>query len=299
MTAIRFVVNPAAGKGKGALAREAIERAMAPTGLPFDVVVTMAPGDAACLARRAADEGVATVVAVGGDGTVHEVANGLLAAGRPAALGIVPTGSGNDFARALGVPPEVAAACPRLAEGKTRWIDVGRVAADGGPPRVFLNGVGVGFTAAVAIEARRFRWLTGLPLYVVALLWALAVRFATPLATVRGDGFERRTRVTFVEACNGKWEGGGFHLAPNGDPGDGLLDVIVLEAVPRLTFLRLLPAFINGTHARSASVETCSSTRLEVELERAVPVQADGETIALAARRVVVELQPSALAVVV
>jgi diacylglycerol kinase (ATP) len=296
---IRFIVNPAAGRGQGALARDAIERAMAPTGQPYDVVVTAERGDATRLARLAADEGVPTVVAVGGDGTAHEVANGLLEAGRPAALGIVPTGSGNDFARALDVPTDVAAACLRLVEGKTRRIDVGRVSVDGGSPRVFLNGVGIGFTAAVAMEARRFPWLRGLPLYVVALFWALAFRFATPLAIVRADGLERRTRVTFVEACNGQWEGGGFHLAPNGDPGDGLLDVIVLEAVPRLAFLRLLPAFINGTHATSTSVETRASRRLEVELERAVPVQADGERIALAARHVVVELQPSALDVVV
>ena len=298
MSTIRFVVNPAAGKGKGALAREAIERAMAPTGLRFDVVVTAGPGDAARLAGLAADEGATTVVAVGGDGTVHEVANGLLAAGRPAALGIVPAGSGNDFARALRLPTDVAAACALLVEGKTRWIDVGQVTVDGGPPRVFLNGVGVGFTAAVAIEARGLGWLTGLPLYVVALLRALALRFATPLATVRGDGFERPARVTFVEACNGQWEGGGFHLAPNGDPSDGLLDVVVLGAVPRLTFLRLLPAFIAGTHVQSAAVGTYASSRLDVELETAVPVQADGETIALAARRVAVELQPRALAVI-
>jgi diacylglycerol kinase (ATP) len=306
---IRFVVNPRAGHGAGAAAAGRIAAAMARRGEPFDVHATAGPGDATALARAAAVEGVSTVVAVGGDGTVHEVANGLLAASgdapAPTALGIVPAGSGNDFARTLGLPTGVDAACQRIFDGNVRRVDVGRVLALDGPDvaadgaRAFVNMLGIGFTAAVTIEARAISRLEGLPLYMTALLRALLFRFRTPEAVLCLDGREMRLPVTFVELCNGQWEGGGFWTAPMASPYDGKLDVVVLRKSARSAFLAVVPAILRGTHVGSARFEITTARSIRVDFAEPAPVQADGELLARGATRVEVDVVPGALAVLV
>ena len=158
MTSPRFfvVLNPAAGRGAAARAEGAIRAAVARAGGEVRVALTTRRGHAAELAEEAARGGWPVVVAVGGDGTVHECANGVLDSGTSAALGVLPAGNGNDFALIAGIPSGLDAALGHLLASRPRAVDTGRVAG-----RWFVNGVGVGLDARVAIEANRSRRLRG------------------------------------------------------------------------------------------------------------------------------------------
>ena len=200
------ILNPTAGRGAAARVRGVIEREMAQAGAAFTIAETARRGHAAELAEAAAREGWPAVVAVGGDGTVHEVVNGLMRAangGPSVPLGIVGVGSGNDFARLAGVPTDAAWAVRRLTEAEPRPVDVGRVGDEW-----FSNGVGIGLDARVAIEVDRRRRFRGLAMYLHALAGVLRA-FRPPRMTVELDGVRvaegPMTLVTIGNVAEGTW----------------------------------------------------------------------------------------------
>ena len=288
------ILNPTAGRGAAARAWPAVRAALEAGGATVHLAETRAQGDATALAESAARDGWPAVVAVGGDGTVHEVANGLLRASTDAetapAMGIVAVGSGNDFALLARVPRDPAEAARRIASGAERRVDVGRVGE-----RWFTNGVGMGLDAYVAVEANRNRRFRGMAIY----LWALAKvlrRFRPPVIRVEIDGGEVMERpMTLVSVGNGGRHGGGFWFCPQARIDDGLLDVCACDGLGTLRILRFLPMVMRGTHVGESCVHMRTARRVRITSETPVPVHADGEILFEAARELEIEVAPGRL----
>ncbi len=235
-----IVVNPAAGRGSGGkslpLIRDGLDRA----GIAYELVLTGRPWHAAELARQAAIDGFDAVVAAGGDGTVNEVINGLMQAsagkGGSTAIGVLCVGRGNDFAFGVGIPKPLEDGIRALAEDRKVRIDVGRVCGGLFPEgRFFGNGVGIGFDAVVGFEALKMRRLSGFVSYIAAALKTVWLYDKGPMVRLAFDAQAPQASlpVLMVSIMNGRRMGGGFMMAPDGRPSDGVLDVCVVRQVKR------------------------------------------------------------------
>ena len=291
MTRAVVVVNPVAGGGRTARVWRRLRDVVAAT-LPAEHVVTRAPGDAERLAREAVVAGAPLVVAVGGDGTLNEVINGVRAAGPTATVGAVLTGRGCDACRNFGVPADPAAAVRVLADGHDARFDLGLAQWADGRRRWFATSAGAGFDAAVARRAQSFRARGTLP-YLAAVL-ATVHRHRPVEIVLEVDGVRQPPApVTAVVAANGRWFGGGMKIAPHADPRDGVFDVVVLGALGRLELLRWLPTIYPGTHLRHPEVSVRRARQLRVAGPHPLPTHVDGEP--MGATPVVLSLEPGAL----
>lgn len=287
-----LVLNPTAGHGRAACYETRLHDAATKLGWEIDVRRSERPGHEVILASAARNEGWPVVVAVGGDGTAHGVANGLLVDGPTSTiLAHVAAGSGNDFARAIGMPrgsPERGLAA--ALGGTARRLDVGRALGE-----YFVNGFGVGFGAQVVRETLRFPRLRGLALYAAAAVRAFAA-FRAPELTVESEQHSARGRFLMVEVGNGPTGGGGFRLTPNARPDDGLLDACVIREVGAWRFVRSLPSVVRGTHGRLPPVTLFETRRMLVGgVGGPVAVHLDGELRHPTARAIEVDIEPGAL----
>lgn len=241
--------------------------------LTYDIHVTDHPGHATKLARQAA-KGGGTVVAVGGDGTVNEVINGIV--GTSARLGILPAGSGNDLAWQLGLSHQLRRNLQTLVTGRIRNMDVGQI--DG--QRYFVNGFGAGFDGEVAGRVRAYlRHAHGYTAYLMAVLRTLATyRFRKVRLTIDGH-IVLDQPMLFVSCCNGTTYGGGFRVAPSAKLDDGLLTICAVDKVGRWYALRNLPKFTRGTHLTLPEVHTFTGRQVVIESDIPQPAQADGELL--------------------
>jgi diacylglycerol kinase family enzyme len=239
--AVCVIYNPAAGKGRGAQRLNKLRRVL---GARAAFWPTEQAGHADELARRAAVEGFPIVAAAGGDGTAHEVANGILRAQRPdVTFAVIPVGSANDYAYSLGLdaewwlrPDDHVAPRP---------VDVGLVYS-GQRSRYFINGLGLGFNGAVTLESRKIKRLQGLTLYGLALLRALCFHFAHPQMRIRLDGAEDRSGPTLAFSLAIGRREGNFVVAPDAVLDDGLFDYIYAGPLTRLDLLRFVPGLAVG-----------------------------------------------------
>jgi len=271
------VVNPAAGGGRTARVWPRLREVVAGT-LPADVVQTRAPGDGERLAREAAAAGATLVVAVGGDGTLNEVVNGVRAAGGATTVGAVLTGRGCDAGRNFGVPRDPVAAVRALGDGHDRRFDLGRAEWAAGGRRWFATSAGAGFDAAVARRAQSVRARGTLP-YLAAVIASIHLHRPLP-ATLELDGVTQPPApITAVVAANGRWFGGGMKIAPDADPADGAFDVVVLGALGRLELLRWLPTIYPGTHLRNRKVTVRRARQVKVSAPRPLLTHVDGEPV--------------------
>jgi diacylglycerol kinase (ATP) len=241
------------------------------------IEVTGRPGDAESLAAAAAAAGHDRVIVIGGDGTVQEVVNGLLAGGSPAELGVVPAGSGNDLARSMGLPTELASAW-RVAVGReTQSIDVARARNGDGTERWFASAGGIGFDAQVAAAmAKPSGWQRGRAGYLLTTLAELR-RFQNRRVDVSVDGVTTTPRVLFVAIANGEYYGGGMRIAPGAAVDDGMLDLCVVGDISRLTALRQLANLYRGTHVRHPQVELQRGRSVSISGDAGTLVHLDGE----------------------
>jgi len=239
----------------------------------MDVVRTERPGHGTALAAQAAHAGARYVIAVGGDGTVHEVANGLLGAGSDAALGVVPIGSGNDFAKLVGVyRHDPARAIARLVTATPQRFDAGRVLDEW-----FVNSMGFGFGPAVVRTRNAMPGLRGFLSYLVPVLRTFG-SFRAPLFDVRATGFAERGYMMMVEVCNGTTAGGSYRFAPDADPTDGKLDVCLIRRVSLPRFLLAIPRVMRGTHAKMREVALVRTAELTIRSpEGPLLLHLDGE----------------------
>ena len=290
-----MVVNPASGRGRAARALPKVQQFLASIPGGAELIVSEGPEQPAKLARDAADGGAEIVAAMGGDGMVGVVGAALVGTG--AALGIIPTGTGNDFAGALGYakrkPLEGAAL---LSRPTLREIDVARVRW-GGAERLFLNVAGCGFDSEVNDAANRMRSrVQGTAKYVAAVLKTLP-GFQAGRFEVDADGTHHTLPGMMIAVGNGVSYGGGMRITPNASLTDGLLDVTVIGAMRKGAFLRAFPTVFRGTHVRHPKVTTLRGARIAIEADRGFEVYADGEHVG--PLPVTFEVVPKALRVVV
>lgn len=269
------IYNPAAGRGRAERLLKSLPPALA---RGTELRPTVRAGEADELARRACAEGFAKVVAAGGDGTAHEVANGVLRSDRrEVVFGVWPVGSANDFAFSLGMDTWWR----RNAQNpltETLAIDVGRVRA-GDRERFFVCNLGIGFNGMVTVESRKTKWLKGLPLYAWAFLKAMVKHFRTPTMTIRFDDREVTTPTLALSVLNGQREGN-FPLRPNASLTDGLLDYMHATRLTRWHLVRYLPAMIRGKlPEKHRLLGLGRARRIEVKSEAPLCVHADGEFV--------------------
>lgn len=295
---MRVILNPAARHGAGRRLRPRIERELESRSLDFDIVETEGPGHAVELARSAAEAGTARVIAAGGDGTVHEVANGLMAAvAATPAMGLIPIGTGNDFVKMMPGTATRAQAFATLATGTERAVDVG-VARWDGHTEYFMNAMGTGIDVEVVRQMRRSGWMPGIMIYLGALMRALVQYRPLPIRMVV-DGMQSTHSIMILAVCNGPSIGGAFRVCPDARSDDGLLDACVVHELPLHRIARVVPRVLLGTHTRQPGVSMHRGTSVLLALGGGgvLPFQLDGE-LREAAGDIEVSLAPRRLNVI-
>jgi len=296
---IRFLVNPAAGRGSGGshIHRLRVLASRHGAGL----AMSRSAGDLTVLARRAAEEGVERLIVAGGDGTMQLAAQGI--AGTPCALGVVPLGTGNDLAGTLGVPPELEPAVARAVAGEVRAIDlvrVGGMGGAGGTATLAVGYAGVGFDGEVTRFANQVKVLRGPLVYPYAVIHTLAT-FQPPAMRIEHDEGSFAGRAMFVVAANLPRFGGGMRIAPDARIDDGLLDLVVVREVPRRVLLGIFPKVYTGKHVGHPAVSIVRTRRASIALDRTMTMYGGGEPIREVAAGEVMEVSiaPGALRVIV
>ena len=296
-----FLVNPASANGATRRRWPELERRAAAGGLEGDVLLSERPGHLAELARGAVAGGATRIVAVGGDGTVHEIVDGVMQAGPSpqVELAVLPLGTGRDFARSLRIPSRLDAAIEVACAGAVRTIDVGRAfyATDGGGEGTayFANFAGAGISGAIARRANDTTKALGGKL---SFLWAtIAVfsRWSPAEMTVRIDGEARSVRLLEALAMNGDYTAGGMWVAPAAAPDDGSFDVVLIGDFSKREFTTTFPKIYRGTHVSHRKVEIVRARELCVEAPSPLPIVLDGEQPGTTPVRF--ELLPSSLRV--
>ena len=292
------VLNPASGGGRALRERSRIEAAFADAGLRIVLAISEQPGHAITLAQTAAREGLRRFIAIGGDGTLNEVVNGLLRAEAPAGeamLALVPVGRGNDWARTHRIPRRLEQAVALIAAGRSVLHDVGvaQFQCDGST-RYFINVAGVGFDAHVVEQTRTTR--LGPLSYVAGLLRGFATYRAVGM-TVRAGAMQLDEPLFVTFAAIGRYCGGGMHVAPAAVTDDGLLDVVTIGEIGKVELVVNLRRLFDGSLPRYRKVRTARSQQVRVETSPQSGVQADGEL--LGATPVTFSVLPRAVRVIV
>jgi diacylglycerol kinase (ATP) len=275
---MRIILNPMARHGGGRRLRSGIERELESRRVDFDLVETEGPGHAAELAREAVASGLRTIVAAGGDGTVHEVVNGIASAAfNGVALGLLPIGTGNDSVKMVPGTATMEQAYATLIAGRSAPLDVGVSRWDGGS-EYFVNAMGTGIDVEVVRLMRRSRLLPGSVIYVSALIRALA-RFRPAVMEVVVDGHAVLKRVMNLAVCNGPSIGGSFRICPDASPWDGELDVCLVDEMSMLRNARMVPRVLTGTHVGQPGITMLRGRVVRVSVPAGGPLffQLDGE----------------------
>ena len=276
-----LIANPNAGGGKVDRALPRVESVLKKENLSYRIVRTTHPGHATEAARQALLNGERYLVAVGGDGTVHEVVNGMVCDGGPVAadavLGVVAAGSGCDFVRSFGLPPDAAQAAARLAGDEVRTIDVGTVTCADGETRCFVNIAQAGLGGAVVVKAASLGRFLGGARYAAAF-WLALPGFRPAAVRLDAAGQYHAWRGFNVVVANCRFYGGGMQISPNSDPGDCLLDILVMTG-PKSDSFTTLPKVYKGAHLPHRNIAELHTAQLSIEADTPFPVEADGEVL--------------------
>ncbi len=283
MPNIKVIVNPVAGAYSTRRKWPRISKWLRHIGLSFDYEFTEGVGHAIELAKAAASGGYRYVVAVGGDGTVNEVANGVLSSkSSDIALGVIGTGTGSDFIRSMGIPRNYDSACSSLTGSRRLRIDVGVVEyrrKGQNQQRFFVNAAGAGFDAAVVAATERLpKHLGGTIPYLAGLLRSLFTYRNKPV-DLRLEDKVKAIRILTVVVANGVYLGGGMYVAPQAKVNDGLLDVVTIGDIGKFELLKALPSVYNGTHVTHPKVRMEKARHITIESSEKILVHADGELL--------------------
>ena len=298
------IANPSARSGRNRALMSELEQAVQATFPGATLRLTERPGHAS---EIAAEEGPSAdlILACGGDGTIHEVAKGLVASSCSTPMGVLGMGSGNDFARALQMPTSTRDALLAIRAGRAIDVDTGHVEwreGDGTHTGFFVNALGVGFDAHSAVIAPRYK---GYPLgmgYTLAILQALRT-WVSGGATIREDDRNGRVlfsgRLMFATVGNAFDSGGGYTVNPGALISDGALDPCIVEHISTMRSIMLLPRVRTGKHIHLNEVVYERVRGLHVDTDRGLPVHADGEILSLQARDLQISVRPGSLRVVI
>lgn len=268
---LKLVYNPAAGRGKTRRHVDSIERYLLSRGADVDVHASASPADLTRVVAESSAAGYDRVVICGGDGTLHlavrefDLRNGT--------LGIIPLGSGDDFATVLGISRNVRKACDVVLSGQTREVDV--PVANGVR---YLGVAGLGFDSVVAAHAQNVKYLRGSAVYLYSIFRVLP-SFKPHRVQMRIDGVARDESIMFAVVGNSRQYGGGIRIVPGASIDDGVLDYCIVHQTSRFQLLKTLPRAYNGSHVRKPFVETGRGYEFFFDSERVLDVYADGEFV--------------------
>jgi len=287
-----LIVNLIAGHGRCKEIFPEVQKALDRYHVEYDLHYTNEPEEATDVARMGIEAGFTHIVAVGGDGTVNEVANGVV--GSDAVLAVIPAGTGNDFIRMTGIPSDHRKAVELLTRGHERTIDVGRVGAE----RYFVNGLGIGIDAQVAQDVLKMERMRGAAAYLYA---AMREVFRFPAFSVDLEGSDWTEEKTCISLgfANGKYTGGGFKLAPLAEIDDGKIDIAAIGDFPKLERLIRLPQARKGEHLKLSRVSYHQDVQVSVSSEAKLIAHIDGEPYKLPTGGFSVSVAPKALSVLV
>jgi len=268
-----FIVNPAAGMGKKLSFVSEINDFCREKNLKYKVVMTHQPKEAIEMARQAAKE-YEVVVAVGGDGTVNEVVNGIVET--KAVLGIMPIGSGNDFSKQMGLTYNLKKDLEILLAGQTKTIDLGLV----NDQRYFINGLGIGFDGEVAYRVRDFfKYAKGLAGYMLSVFRTMATyKFHRVRFYVDGEKLKDK-KILLIATCNGTTYGGGFKVAPSAKVDDGMFTVCFVGKMGKFYAMRNIPKILQGTHTTLPEVSIYTGKDVTIKADKNLFSQLDGEIL--------------------
>ncbi|MGB8214307.1 MAG: diacylglycerol kinase family protein [Anaerolineales bacterium] len=277
---IKLILNPTANHGRSG--QKAADLRSLISSYHADWSETEYPGHAIELAHQAGEQGYDLIVAAGGDGTVHEVVNGLMQVPedtRPA-LGIVPLGSGNDFAHIIGLPADPADALLSAVNGQPHSLDIGSLRIGNDRLEYFNNTLGMGFDAVVTIHTKNITAVHGFMMYFVALMITIFRNFDMIDMHVETDQETWDLKSLMLALGNAPREGGGFIITPEAKWDDGLLNYATIDKISRLMLLRLIPAVMQGTHGRFKQVRLGTCRRMTVTSQQPLYIHLDGEIYA-------------------
>jgi YegS/Rv2252/BmrU family lipid kinase len=291
---IFVVFNPMSGKGRGAQFVVPVLASLAAAGR-VEHGLTQGPGDEGRLAEEAVARGFRRIVAVGGDGTWSNVANGILRTGVPAKLGLVPGGTGCDLAKSLGIPPRDIAACARIIrDGHVRAIDVGRI-----EDKHFLNVAGFGYDVAVIEDSWNVAYLQGAPLYLYCAVRQLH-SFRGFFVDLEVDGRPLgRQELLMLILANGRIFGGGFRIAPRAELGDGTLDAAAFANMGLFARMGIMARLLGGTHESAPQVSPVRGRHFRLRFDAPPTYETDGEWNRAKSAEITVETRAGALQVLV
>lgn len=301
---VKLILNPMANMGGAWKTANDLR----PVAQEFDGELTWSgtvyPTHGIELAKQAAEEGYDMVVAMGGDGTVHEVVNGLMQIpeNKRPILGVVPIGSGNDFAYSLGITQKNEHALAHILKAeKVEKVDIGLLTDEHGRQEYFDNTLGIGFDTIVGIHSHKLPLLRGFTMYLAAVIQTIIMNHNPMSVKIETDTETWEDKILMLALCNGKREGGGFLLAPEAKLNDGKMTYVSVQNVSRLMMFRLLPEFLNATHMRFKQIRMGEFKKLNITSNIPLYIHADGETFTNFGsniKKVSFEILPNALKVV-
>lgn len=297
------VINPASNRGSGAKCEPEIRQWLHQQKIEHEVLVTTQSSEALpYVVEKTFDHDA--IIAAGGDGTVHEVINGMMQARAKnghsenmASLGVLPIGSGNDFVKMLGIPVNLHKAFRILEQKKTMPVDIGQISVDGNHTRFFNNNIGVGFDAYVNYESIKIKHLRGVAIYLTAVIKSL-FKYQPPLMHVHINGETFSRRILMLTIGNGRCSGGGFYITPDAKIDDGLFDVCAVDAMSKSRMLTSLVKVMKGAHLNLPGVMLRRTVEVDIRSDQALPIHADGEVVSLDAHEIKLKILPSVLQVI-
>lgn len=301
-TKYHFILNPVAGRGRAYKAIKKIRSLLREKNVNHTFSITSAPKHATQLAKDAQKD-YDVIIAIGGDGTVNEVMNGII--NSKTKFGVIPLGSGNDFAKAVNMPHNLIDAIDIILSNKNILADIGKVithrVVDNKiqiyDERYFINGIGIGFDASVAYESSKIKRLRGLPLYISALFRAL-IKYKTLNFLLKLDELRLKSKYFLIAIGNGVSAGGGFYLTPDAKLDDKRFDVCYVDPVGLFKILKIFPSVLKGLHGKYKEVNFTHARNIEVSSEQKFFVHADGEIVGNNVNSVQISLIPAAIQVI-
>ena len=279
-----LIINPTAGAGKTKKQWPLINEYLKKIGFDFEGKETEAPGHAIKLADDAVKKGYKNIVAVGGDGTVSEIVNGIYNADglNTVTLGIISTGTGADYIRTIGIPGDYEEACNKLINPVTRNVDVGMVEClknGQTTSRLFVNFAGIGFDAEIVkATTQKYKAMGRVSAYLLGLLSTLVSYKNKEVDIVIGNEKKRR-RICTVIMGNGKYGGGGMYTTPKAEIDDGLLDILIVGDLSKPDLIQSLPTLYEGTHLNHPKVSLKKASEVTINPLISMAVQADGDIV--------------------